>query len=103
MHSSVIIKFILNLTVHIFCKSIFFIRNYYNIDLSSSADCINVGKMAGATTCVFFSVSLALCFAVAFSAEEACMSYAGGHVYPQETRRTTGHATHWSQVVSKLK
>ncbi|XP_046553860.1 peroxiredoxin-2-like [Haliotis rubra] len=55
--------------------------------------------MAGATTCVFLGLSLALCFAVAFSADEACMSYAGGHVYPQETRRTTGHATHWSQVV----
>ena len=34
--------------------------------------------------------------------EEICQSYAGGHVYPQETRRTTGHTIQWSQAVSKF-
>ena len=36
------------------------------------------------------------------AAEEACQYYSHEHVFPQETRRTSGHTTQWSQAVSKL-
>ncbi|KAK3578095.1 hypothetical protein CHS0354_006752 [Potamilus streckersoni] len=32
-------------------------------------------------------------------AQETCYSYAGGQVYPQETRRTAGHTIQYSQAV----
>ncbi|XP_056013655.1 peroxiredoxin-2-like isoform X1 [Ostrea edulis] len=31
--------------------------------------------------------------------DEKCQSFAGGSVFPQETRRTSGHAIQWSQAV----
>ena len=37
----------------------------------------------------------------AFANEGSCQSYAGGQVYPQETRRTSGHTIQWSQAVSE--
>ena len=33
--------------------------------------------------------------------DDSCHSFAGGQVYPQETRRTSGHTIQWSQAVSK--
>ena len=38
---------------------------------------------------------------VASAGDEICNSYAGGQVYPQETRRTSGHTIQWSQAVSE--
>ncbi len=56
--------------------------------------CVNVCNMAD--TMAFFShfaVIFVLCASFALSlAEEACYSYAGGHVYPQETRYGSGHS-----------
>lgn len=34
--------------------------------------------------CIIHAILISLCFA-----EEACYSYGGGHVYPQETTRST--------------
>lgn len=34
--------------------------------------------------CIVLTILISLCFA-----EEACYSYAGGHVYPQETTRSS--------------
>ncbi|KAK7108242.1 peroxiredoxin-1-like [Littorina saxatilis] len=51
----------------------------------------------------YLAVSAGFCVLFLFSpglaGEEACQSYGGGHVYPQETRRTTGHTIQWSQAV----
>ncbi|KAJ8315201.1 hypothetical protein KUTeg_007351 [Tegillarca granosa] len=51
--------------------------------------------------CSMLSAFVVLCFAATacFAVDETCYTYAGGHVYPQETRRTSGHATQWSQAV----
>ncbi|XP_050390438.1 peroxiredoxin-2 [Patella vulgata] len=40
-----------------------------------------------------------LCTVIVSTSDDTCTSYGGGHVYPQETRRTTGHTIQWSQVV----
>ncbi|KAL5010482.1 hypothetical protein ScPMuIL_012787 [Solemya velum] len=51
-------------------------------------------------TCVLlFATFLLTCIACSFAIDGTCYSYAGGDVYPQETRRTSGHATQWSQAV----
>ncbi|XP_052089891.1 peroxiredoxin-2-like [Mytilus californianus] len=34
-----------------------------------------------------------------FGGDRQCYASPGGHVYPQETRRTSGHAIQWSQAV----
>lgn len=31
--------------------------------------------------------------------EETCYTYGDGHVYPQETRRTSGHTIQWSEAI----
>lgn len=35
-----------------------------------------------------------------YGGDRQCYASPGGHVYPQETRRTSGHAIQWSQAVS---
>lgn len=47
-------------------------------------------------------LSLILAVSTLVAAEEACHSFAGGHVYPGETPRSTAHAVHWSKVQSKF-
>lgn len=60
-------------------------------------------KMSARTCCAaaFAVFTLLTCFSFVFTADEACYSYAGGQVFPQETRRTSGHTIQWSQAVSK--
>ncbi|XP_062605597.1 peroxiredoxin-4-like [Saccostrea cucullata] len=47
-------------------------------------------------------VCLVFCTLGRAADDDKCYSYAGGSVFPQETRRTSGHAIQWSQAVSKL-
>ncbi|ESO89153.1 hypothetical protein LOTGIDRAFT_183148 [Lottia gigantea] len=39
------------------------------------------------------------CILLTSASDESCTSFSAGHVFPQETKRTTGHAIHWSQVI----
>ncbi len=54
---------------------------------------------------VYTQLALLLCTcALAFSKEgetESCRTYAGGQVYPQETKIGLDHALHWSKALSK--
>lgn len=59
---------------------------------------MNMANMKGFLIAV---VLYALCV-ITFASEDSCHSYAGGQVYPQETRRTSGHTIQWSQAVSKF-
>ncbi|KAK6986894.1 strain NMRI peroxiredoxin 4 precursor (Prx4) [Biomphalaria glabrata] len=52
------------------------------------------------------SLQTGLCFVIIYLCavhcqfqDDSCHSYAGGQVYPQETKRTIGHTIQWSQAV----
>jgi len=60
----------------------------------------DVFKMAISSTVCFAGFIITLIVCSSANDEAQCYSYAGGTVFPQETRRTTGHATQWSQAVS---
>lgn len=52
---------------------------------------------------LFFGiVCLIACTFCRAADDDKCQSFAGGSVFPQETRRTSGHAIQWSQAVSKF-
>lgn len=53
---------------------------------------LNMEKLA------FFLVSICVVYAQRLD-DDSCHSFAGGQVYPQETRRTSGHTIQWSQAV----
>ena len=57
----------------------------------------NVGKMVDKMLGLV-AVSLILCIC---SAEEACHSFGGGHVYPGEPRTSGEHGLHLSKTQSK--
>nr|ACI42881.1 peroxiredoxin 4 variant precursor [Biomphalaria glabrata] len=44
-------------------------------------------------------VIICLCAVHCQFQDDSCHSYAGGQVYPQETKRTIGHTIQWSQAV----
>ncbi|KAG1714822.1 Peroxiredoxin-4 [Nymphon striatum] len=46
---------------------------------------------------VLLTIGLAICFSCGF-AEEACHSFGGGQVYPQETTKVSSHVLHWSKA-----
>lgn len=50
-----------------------------------------------ATGYILLGFVLLVCSAVAN--EETCYTYGDGHVYPQETRRTSGHTIQWSEAI----
>ena len=50
-------------------------------------------------SCILY---LAVCTVCLAADDDKCQSFAGGSVFPQETRRTSGHAIQWSQAVSKF-
>lgn len=60
-------------------------------------------SMASSVNMLFFGiVYLIACTFCSAADDEKCQSFAGGSVFPQETRRTSGHAIQWSQAVSKF-
>ena len=61
---------------------------------------VNVCNMASTSNMlsVIFVFLSVLCLSLA---EEACYSYGGGHVYPQETRYGSGHSFDSSKARSK--
>lgn len=60
-------------------------------------------SMASSVNMLFFGiVYLIACTFCRAADDEKCQSFAGGSVFPQETRRTSGHAIQWSQAVSKF-
>lgn len=59
--------------------------------------------MASSVNMLFFGiVCLVACTFCRAADDDKCQSFAGGSVFPQETRRTSGHAIQWSQAVSKF-
>lgn len=59
--------------------------------------------MASSVNMLFFGiVCLIACTVCRAADDDKCQSFAGGSVFPQETRRTSGHAIQWSQAVSKF-
>lgn len=59
--------------------------------------------MASSVNMLFFGiVCLIACTFCRAADDDKCQSFAGGSVFPQETRRTSGHAIQWSQAVSKF-
>lgn len=50
-------------------------------------------------SCILY---LAVCTVCLAADDDKCQSFAGGSVFPQETKRTSGHAIQWSQAVSKF-
>lgn len=64
---------------------------------------VNVCSMASSVNMLFFGiVCLIACTFCRAADDDKCQSFAGGSVFPQETRRTSGHAIQWSQAVSKF-
>lgn len=60
-------------------------------------------SMASSVNMLFFGiVCLIACTLCRAADDDKCQSFAGGSVFPQETRRTSGHAIQWSQAVSKF-
>lgn len=59
--------------------------------------------MASSVNMLFFGIiCLIACTFCRAADDDKCQSFAGGSVFPQETRRTSGHAIQWSQAVSKF-
>lgn len=59
--------------------------------------------MASSVNMLFFGiVCLIACTFCGAADDDKCQSFAGGSVFPQETKRTSGHAIQWSQAVSKF-
>ena len=67
-------------------------RRYVNV----SAQLVSMSPTKLCAFCILFIVNV-------FGSDESCQSFGGGHVYPQETRRTSGHTIQWSQAVSECR